>query len=126
MRGALPRESLRFCRCTEGRRRRSCENGATTRVPRCKHSSPLLVSQPMRHGSEEGAVTEEGGSRPRVGNRGVIASQPVAPPGLSVSASGAATPTLVHEGGFEREASTAHDARRSCRRGRRKFVGSEE
>ena len=87
-----------------------------------------LPRESLRHGSEEGAVTEEGGSRPRVGNRGVIASQPVAPPGLSVSvsASGAATPTLVHEGGFEREASTAHDARRSCRRGRRKFVGSEE
>lgn len=58
-----------------------------------------------------------------MGDRGVAASQPLALPGVSVSASGAATPTLVHEGGSERGVSTGHDTRRGCPRGRRGLVG---
>jgi len=52
------------------------------------------------------------GIEARVVDRGVAASQPLALPGVSVSASAAATPTLVHEGGSGRGASTAHDAMR--------------
>lgn len=95
-------------------RRRGWENGVTTKVPRCK-----LFDSSARISANATRLEERGGRQCRRGieagmaDRGVAASQPLAPPGVAISASAAATP--VREGGSARKgSSTTHDARRRC------------